>query len=89
MLVLDAKPIQLADVAVPGIYQLGGQTSPVVWSQYNPPDRNGSSPTIPAGQVHTMWLPEGAQVFAATGPLASADSNVSLWLVLAYDDDDG
>jgi hypothetical protein len=88
MLTLDAAAVQLADVAVAGIYQLGGTTSPVVWSQYNRPDRSGSSPTVPAGQVHTMWLPAGAQVFAATGPLASADTNVSLWLTFP-DTDDG
>jgi hypothetical protein len=88
MLQLDAVPVRLADVAVPGVYQLGGNTEPVVWSVYNPPDRSGSSPTNPAGQVHTMWLPEGAQVFSSTAALASAGSNVSLWLVIP-DLDDG
>lgn len=88
LLTLDAAPIKLADVDVAGVYQLGGNTEPVVWSQYNAPTRSGNSPVNPAGQVHTMWLPAGVQVFASTAALAGAGTNVSLWLVIP-DLDDG
>jgi hypothetical protein len=88
MLVLDAPAVKLADVAVAGVYQLGGNTEPVVWSAYSPSDRSGNAPTNPAGQVHTMWIPKGVQVFASTAALAGAGTNVSLWLVIP-DLDDG
>ena len=80
MLVLDAPPVKLADVVVPGIYQIGGDTAAFVWSTYNPPDRSGNSPENPAGQVQVMYLPKGCQVFAATST-GSMDTNASLWLV--------
>ena len=86
---IDAAPIQLAHVRWAGVYLLGGKTQPVVWAQYTKRDRSGNSPTNPAGQVHTMWLPEGAQVFASTDALASAGTNLSLWLVWPDADDDG
>ena len=79
-LTLGAAPIKLADIDVAGVYQLGGNVEPVVWSQYNPPDRSGNSPSV-AGPVHSMYLPEGCQVFAATSALAMAGTNVSLWLL--------
>lgn len=86
LLTLDAAPCQIADVSVAGVYQIGGNTEPIVWGLYKPPDRGGSSPTNPTGQVHTVYLPEGCQVFAATSGVAGADTNVSLWLVWPDDD---
>jgi hypothetical protein len=86
LLILDDAPAQLADVVVPGVYQLGGNTEPIVWSVYNKADRNGQSPTLPAGQVHTMWMPRGAQIFCATNEFAGADTNASLWLVIPDDE---
>jgi len=81
-LVRDAAPVQIADIAVAGTYQLGGNTEDVVWGQYKVPDQEGgTSPVTVAGQVSTMWLPEGCQVFAATGGAANMDTHISLWLV--------
>ncbi len=80
LLVLGAPPVKLADVTVPGVYQLGGNVEPVVWSTYNPPDRSGNSPAV-SGPVHSIYLPAGCQFFVATSALAMASTNVSLWLL--------
>ncbi len=80
-LVMGANPVKLADVAVAGVYQIGGNVEPVAWSFYSPPDRSGNSPVVSAATVHSMWIPEGAQVFAMTSALAMADTNISLWLL--------
>lgn len=81
MLIDGAPAVKLADVDVAGTYQLGGSTEPVVWGLYKPPDLEGTSPELPEGQVHTMFLPVGCQVFVATATGANMDSNISLWLV--------